>query len=196
LVFENPDNSTQVTLYWYEKATFNTGITVTQKYVRISLMILTRNSTKHKQFEDELLIFGQHIASYWEPLKTQSLVSLGVPTLQLLLVLSIALAVFTKVVQYSNEWRKKTNNLKIFNKFAPTEEKLILQAIIDLAKDKKVMETRDISEAIKRRIKKSMEFEKLRNTLNHLEEYGFIKRDIVSVKNRPRLIWKTGVLSI
>lgn len=196
LVFESPANYTQVTLYWYEKATFNTGITVTQKYVRISLIILTRNSTKYEQFEDELLIFGQHIADYWEPLKTQSLVSLGVPTLQMLLALSIALVVFMKIAQYSNEWRKKTNNLKIFSKFAPTEEKLVLQAIIDLAKEKKAMETRDINEAIKGRIKKSLKFDKLRNTLNHLEEYGFIKRDIVSIRNRPRLIWKTDVLSV
>lgn len=192
LVFESPQNYTQVTLYWYERATFNMGVTVEQKYVRISLIILTRNSTKYKQFEDELLTFGQAIASYWEPLKTKSLVSLGVPAQQLLLAMSIAFVVFTKTAEYSNEWRKKTDNQKIFNKFASAEEKLVLQTILDLAEEKKKMETRDIRVAIKRRAGKSMKLEKLLNILSHLEEYGFIKRDIVSVESRPRLVWKTN----
>jgi len=190
-VFENPRNYTQVTFYWYEKATFNTGITVEQKYVRISLIILTQNSTNYQQFEDELLTFGQVIASYWEPLKSQSLVSLGVPAQQLLLTLSIAFIVFTKTAQHSNEWRKKTNNLRIFNNFASANEKLVLETLLDMAEKNRAMETKDISAALKRRIKKSMKFDELLNILNHLEEYGFIKSDIISAKNRPKLIWKT-----
>jgi len=189
-VFESPQNYTQVTLYWYEKATFNTGITVEQKYVRISLIILTRNSTNYQQLEDELLTFGQVIASYWEPLKSQSLISLGVPAQQLLLVLSIAFVAFIKTAEHSNEWRKKTNNQKIFNNFASANDKLVLQTVLDLAKENKVMETREINTAIKRKKKKSLNFAKLLNTLDNLEEYGFIKKDVAAVKNRPRLIWK------
>ena len=33
LAFRNPNNYTQIALYWFEKATFNNGITVEQKYV-------------------------------------------------------------------------------------------------------------------------------------------------------------------
>ncbi|MEA2089938.1 MAG: exosortase/archaeosortase family protein [Thermoproteota archaeon] len=191
LVFESPQNYTQITLYWYEKATFHIGITVEQKYVRISLIILTQNPTNYKQFEHELLTFGQQIASYWEPLKNQSLVSLGVPAQQLLLALSIAFVIFTKTAQYSSEWRKKINNLKIFNNFAPAEEKLVLKTILDLAKEKKAMETREINAAIKRKTRKPLKFNKLQNTLNSLEKYGFIEKNIATVRNRPRLIWKT-----
>ncbi|TET65753.1 exosortase/archaeosortase family protein, partial [Candidatus Bathyarchaeota archaeon] len=190
LVFESPQNYTQVTLYWYEIATFNTGLTVAQKYVRISLIILTRNSTNIQQLEQELLIIGQIIASYWEPLKTQSLISLGVPAQQILLVLSIGFIAFTKTAQQSNEWRKKTNNQKIFNSFASPNEKLILQTLLELAQKKKTMETREINAAINKNQKKSMNYTKLLETLNNLEEYGFIKKDIISMKNRPRLIWK------
>ena len=190
LVFESPQNYTQVTLYWYERATFNTGVTVAQKWVRISLIILTRNSTNIQQLEQELLTIGQIIASYWEPLKTQSLISLGVPAQQILLVLSITFIAFTKTAQQSNEWRKKTNNQKIFNSFASPNEKLILQTLLELAQKKKTMETREINAAIKKNQKKPMNYTKLLETLNNLEEYGFIKKDIVSMKNRPRLIWK------
>jgi len=189
-VFESPQNYTQVTLYWYEKATFNTGITVEQKYVRISLIIITRDSTDYQRFKDELLTFGQAIASYWEPLKSQSLVSLGVPAQQLLLALSIAFVVFTKTGQYLNELRKKSNNLAIFNKFAPAEEKLVLQTILDLAKENKMMETNDIYAALKGSKGKSIKFDELFDALTRLEEYGIIKRDIVSVQNNPKLIWK------
>lgn len=185
-----PKNYTQVTLYWYERATFNMGITVEQKYVRISLIIYTRNATNYQQLEDQLLTFGQIIASYWEPLKNQSLISLGVPAQQLLLVLSIAFIAFTKTAEHSNEWRKKTNNQKIFNNFASANDKLVLPTILDLAKENKVIETREINTAIKRKKKKSLNFAKLLNTLDNLEEYGFLKKDVAAVKNRPRLVWK------
>jgi exosortase len=185
-----PVNVTQVTLYWYERAPFNMGISVEQKYVRLSLIVYTRNATNYQQLEDELLTFAQAIASYWEPLKSQSLISLGVPAQQLLLVLSVAFVAFTKTAEHSNEWRKKTNNQKIFNNFASANDKLVLQTVLDLAKKNKVIETREINTAIKRKKKKSLNSAKLLNTLDNLEEYGFIKKDVAAVKNRPRLVWK------
>ena len=191
LVFRSPYNYTQITLYWYERATFNTGITVEQKYVRISLIILKYGETEYEQYEEELLTVGQIVASYWQPLKTQSLISLGVPAQQLLLIVSIAFVAFTKTAQYTNDQRKKNNNLKIFKNFASPKEKIVLQTIQDLAKDKNIMETREIQEAIKQKIGKPVKFNTLFNILNHLEEYGFIKKDIVSNKNKPRLVWKT-----
>jgi len=191
-----PRNYTQVTLYWYTRATFNMGITVEQKYVRISLMIYTRNSTSYQEFEDELLAFGQAIASYWEPLKSQSLVSLGVPAQQLLLILSIVFVTLTKTAQYSNEWKKKTNNLKIFNNFASAKEKLVLQTVLDLAKEKRKIETREVNAAIEKRIRKSVKLDNLLGILNRLEEYGFIRKDVVSLENRPGLVWKTCISSI
>ncbi len=191
IVFESPANYTQTTLYWYEKATFNTGFTVEQKYVRISLIILTRDSINYPQFEEELLTIGQIIALEWEPLKTQSLISLGVPAQQSLIVISIAFLVTTKTAQYLTEQRRKTNNLKIFNNFASRQEKLVLQTILDLAKEKKSMGTEDIIENVKGKRGKSMKFKKLLNILNSLEEYGFVKRSVISVKNKPQLAWKT-----
>lgn len=64
LTFGSPENYTQVTLYWYEKATFNRGVTVEQRYVRISLIILTR-SQDYAALEEKLLAFGKTIAVFW-----------------------------------------------------------------------------------------------------------------------------------
>jgi len=107
-----------------------------------------------------------------------------------LLAFSIAFVVVTKIAQYSNEWRKKNNNLKIFNNFAPAEEKLMLQTILDLAKEKKVLEKGDISTAVRRRVSKDVNFDEVFDVLARFEAYGFIKRDIVSLQNRPKLVWR------
>lgn len=194
LVFQNIDqNYTQITLYWYEKATFKTEITVQQKYVRISLAIITINSANYQQYENLLLDFGQAISSHWEPIKSQSLISLGVPAQQALLIASTTFIIVAKTTQYTNEWRKKTNNLKIFNNLASSEEKLVLQTISELSKEKKAVTTKDINLAIKSKVGKLMTLEKLIERLNRLQEYGFIKRDIASNNNKPMLVWKSLV---
>ena len=194
LVFESPYNYTQITLYWYEKATFKTGITVEQKYVRISLIIMKPTGIDYRQYEEELHKVGQEIGDYWQPLKTQSLISLGIPAQQLLLAVSLVFIASTKTIQYSHEWRKKTNNLKIFNNTASPEEKVALQTFQEIAKEKKKIVTSDFAEALKRKTRKNIKFDDLTSLLVRLEEYGFIKRDVESVNNKPRLVWKTLVL--
>lgn len=181
---------TQVTLYWYERITFHTGLTIEQKYARISLIILTYNSENYQQYEAELLTIGRDIARAWEPLKTQSLISLGVPAQQLLLILSIGFVAFTKTTQYFAYWRKKTNNQKIFNNFASTKEKLVLQTIRTLNKETKETTLQAIYNALKRTTSNKVEPEEIADTLNSLENYGIIKKGISNVQNNPKLIWK------
>ena len=190
-VFDSPDNYTQVTLYWYEKATFKTGLSVEQKYVRISLIILTQNSNDYPQLEEDLLATGQVIAATWEPLKNQALISLGVPAQQTLLAISIAFLAVTVTTQYFSEKRKASNNLKLFNNFASSQEKLVFQTMLDLSEEKNNMKTRDILENVrKKRGGRSMSFKKVSNILNVLAEYSLIRREVVSVGNSPMLVWK------
>lgn len=190
-VFDSPDNYTQVTLYWYEKATFKTGLTVEQKYVRISLIIFTQNPADYPQFEENLLAIGQTIATLWEPLKTQSLISLGIPAQQTLLAISIAFFAVTITTQYFSKRRKASNNLKLFNNFASSEEKLVLQTVLGLNEEKRHITTSEIFENVrKKRGGRSLSFKKVLNTLNVLDEYGLIHRTFVSVGNAPVLVWK------
>lgn len=191
LVFKSPANYTQVTLYWYERVNFNVGLTVEQKYVRISLIILTLNSELYPQFEDKLLTFGQWIASYWEPLKSQSLISIGIPMQQSLLGLAIAFVAVTKTVEYTNERRKKDYNLRIFNNFASPNEKLVLQTTQQLTRETKVVQTKLIVSTLAAKTDKPIKFKELVGILNRLEEYGLIKKDVVSIQGRPLLVWKS-----
>lgn len=190
LVFESPDNYTQVTLYWYEKATFKTGLSVEQKYVRISLIILTQNSEEYPELEEELLAAAQLIAAAWEPLKTQALISFAVPAQQVLLAVSIAFLAVTITTQHFSERRKTSNNLKLFNNFASSKEKLVLQTLLELGKEKKHVTTSDIVENVKEQVGRAMSSKKVLSVLNTLEEYGIIRTTVVSVGNAPVLVWK------
>jgi len=194
LVFRNSEeNYTQFTLYWYERATFKMGATVQQRYVRISLVILVWKASSHQQYESQLLELGEAVASHWEPIKTQSLLSLGVTAQQTLLAFSIALIIATRVTQSTREWRKRMNNLKVFNNFASPADKLVLQTITELSKAKGSATTADIGFAIRNKTGKSMRLERLVERLNRLQEYGFIKMDIVVDNNFPILVWKSLV---
>jgi exosortase len=194
LVFQNTEqNYVQATLYWYERATFKIGVTTQQKYVRISLIILTDNPSDYQKCEDQLLNFGKTIASHLEPIKTRTLISLSVPAQQTLLIISTAFIAITETTYSTNEWRKRTNNLKIFNNFASSTDKLILQTIIELRKTKKPITTADINSAIKSKIGKTMKLERLTERLNRLQEYGFIKVDVISNDNKPIMVWKSLV---
>jgi len=196
LAFKHPENYTQITLYWFETAIFDTGITVEQKYVRISLIIFAREQTNYEHFENELLSIGKKIASYWQPIKLQTLISLGILAIQLLLIICIAFLIITIITQQLYESRKKARNLKLFRSFASKEDKLLLTILIDLTKRKRNIKTKDILNAFKKRIRKPLKLNDLIEKLAHLEEYGFIKRDVILIKNNPQLVWKTSVLSI
>jgi exosortase/archaeosortase family protein len=189
--FVSPYNYTQVTLYWYEKATFNTGITNEQRYVRISLVILTQNQTIHKQLEDQLLPISTEIANYWEPLTDNSLISLGIPTMQTLLIGSIVLIAFTKTTQTLSEYNKKTTNQKLFNNHATREEKTLLQTIQTLAQQNKTIKTQDIQQTLNQTAEKQVDPETLQTMLRNLEQYRFIKKDLITTNNKPTLVWKT-----
>lgn len=188
--FQSPENYTQVTLYWYEQATFNLGFTVNQKYVRISLIILAKTATNYQKLESHLYTFAQQIAAHWKPLKTQSLISLGIPAQQVLLALSISFVTITKTIQHSNKWRRKTHNQKIFTQIAPPHDKQVLDTIQHLSERTPHLETRQIHNAVQKGTKKPLKFNKLQETLRTLENYGFITKDLTSIHNIPKLIWK------
>ena len=196
LAFKTPQNYTQITLYWFEKATFNTGITVEQKYVRINLIIITYEQVNPKDFEDQLLDMGRIVASYWEPIKTQSLISLGIPTLQILLAISVVLLILMKVTHYIYKATMRNRNLKIFESFATKREKRLLKIITEIAKNRKNVETRKILTTFNRKVKERLKLSELIEVLSHFEKYGFVERNLISVDNTPKLTWKINISRI
>jgi hypothetical protein len=188
LVFQN-QGYTQNTLYWYEQVSFKTDFSVEQKYVRISLIVLTSTSENYSSLQPEMLTFGQTIASQWAPLQTQSLAAFGVTTLQFLLVASFIFLIGAETWQLFILHRTKNKNLKIFNNLASFEDKQVLQCISKYAKMNRSIKTGELFQYLQRH-GSLVNFEKFLKILNTLEEYGFLNRKIVSVGNTPFLILK------
>jgi hypothetical protein len=190
-VFEHPTNYTQVTLYWYQKALFKTGLTIESKYTRISLIILTTNPSDSPKLEPKLLSMGQTVAAFWEPLKTQSMISLGIPTMQVLLGASLIFATILQTTQYTKDWRRKTTKLKIFEKLAAPKEKLLYKTIKELRQTTKETTTQNIASTFWKASGQAVELNELIYMLDNLEMQKIIKADIIGIQSQPRLVWKT-----
>jgi geranylgeranyl pyrophosphate synthase len=68
--------------------------------------------------------------------------------------MSIAFIIIAKATQSAREWRKRTSNLKIFNNFASSTDKLVLGVIADLSRTKKAVTSAEINCAIKNKVGK------------------------------------------
>jgi exosortase len=180
----------QVTLYWYESIVVKTGLTVAQKYVRISLLTYTSVSGDYTGLEEKLLTLAKPIVAYWEPKKGAALISLGIAFEQGLLVIAIGFVAVTETAHYTKKWREKTYNLGIFERFASPNEKLILKTLKDLSKRTKITTTDAIDSALNRTTGNAPKEYKLNRTLNRLEESKIIHRDIENVKDEPIFVWK------
>jgi len=197
LVFQHPSNYTYTALYWYQKAMFKTGLTVEQRYVRINLLVLTKNSNDSTKLIEKLQNIGQSIAVYWEPLRVQSLVSLGATVQQFLLGSAMLAAVITQTSQYALEQKKKRTNQKIFEKLASRKEKLLYQTIKELNQKTKETTTQNIASAFEKATGNSTAKQnELIHMLNNLKTWNHKRR--YHKHSRPAqtcleaLIWKNS----
>jgi hypothetical protein len=193
LVFNNPSpvNTTQMTVYWYEKVPIKDGFITQPKYVRISLIILTQDASDYKKYEPELMAAAQVVAEALEPLKSQAILSLGVPAQQALLAVLIGFLVVTQTAQYYAQQRKRSNMLKIFDNYASVKEKAVFDTILKLSERNKNVRTRDIVEAVGSKVKKPVNINTVLTVLRRLEDEGFIHKAVASIGNSPVLTWKT-----
>jgi exosortase len=190
IVFQHPSNYTYVALYWYQRALFKTGLTIEPRYVRINLLVITKSPNDINQILEKLKIVGQEIAAHWEPLKVQSLFSLGIPLQQALLGLTVIAAAFIQTSQYTIEQRRKRINLKIFERVASSKEKMLYQTIKELSQKTEETTTENIALALKKVQEKELKLDKLNDMLKNLQQHGIIKPDLVNIQDQSRLVWK------
>jgi len=189
LVFEHPSNWTYVAVYWYQRASFNTGLTVEPRYVRINLLVLTRNQEDWLEIKDRLQTVGESIAVYWEPLRVQSLFSLAIPLQQLLLASTASAAVIAQVSQYALNQKRKKTNTQIFIKLASSDDKLLLQAVRETNQKTREATSQAVASTLTETANKSMKLNRLDAALRTLEKSGIIKADLVNMLDQPKLVW-------
>jgi len=186
-------NITQLVLYWYESAVFNTGSSSEQKYVKISLITYPENSEDIPETENMLLSFGKTIANYWQPIRTWSTIALTIAQNgHLLITIPTAFIVAILIVQIIQKQREKKSNLKIYNKLPSEKDKLILKTVHQTAK-KNQPTANSIALHYQKLSGKKTELDLLIKKLKEAEKVNLIKRDITSREDEPTLTWKSQI---
>jgi hypothetical protein len=116
---------------------------------------------------------------------------MGIPTQQILLGSALLAVVLLQTSQYALEEKKKKTNLKIFEKFALQDEKLLYHVIRDLGQKTKDTTTQNVSVAFSEAKGKRVKLKDLVGMLRNLEKSGIVKLDFVSIQDEPKLVWKT-----
>jgi len=190
---DKKSNLTQVILYWYENAFFNTGTSLEKEHVKISLIAYAKTSEDVPIIEEELLPFGQAIANHWQPIKTWSQITLTIAQHgTIFITITTSLLAITLALQVIEKQKERKSNLRAYNKLALEEEKLILQAAHHAAKKDKPTGNQ-IASCYQRLAGKPIESSLLLQKLHEAEEAGLVKKEIISHNDEPVLIWKNHV---
>jgi len=180
------DNQTEVVLYWYETANFETNSTAKTQSVMISLIAYPSVHQSISQVENEELPVAKAINGYWQPVQTWTTIALALSQNGLslsagatgILVLLVAYEIYLN--------RREKHSLLTFYKKLPTQDQLLINAVGNTKSG--------TTEAVK------AEFQKLSSTqvsesyinqkLNQKEKEGLIKKALTSKEDKPFLIWK------
>ena len=182
-------NGTQVVLYWYGNAYFNTGESLEQEHVKISLIAFPSSPEDVPMVEDELLPFAEAIASYWEPIRTWSQISLLISQNGITLMATTIASLATLLTyQITKGIQRERSNRKIYDNLALEEEKLILQAVHQAKKERPT--TNRIALHYEKLAGKPVELNTLTRRLQEAGEVGLVKQVIASEEDEPILTWK------
>jgi len=187
-------NQTQVVLYWYETATFNTNGTAQTKSVMISLIMYPSSSQNVSEAENQELPIANAINSYWAPIQTWSTIALSISQNGLALSAG-ATAILVLLILYAAylDRKEKLALLNLYRKL-PTQNQLIIKAVTN-AKNIHNPTTQAIT----------LEYQKLTQTptsetwiaqkLAEAENAGLIKKITANKNDEPTIQWKNQVPS-
>jgi hypothetical protein len=185
-------NQTQVVLYWYETATFDTNSTAQTKSVMISLVMYPSSPQGVSEAEAQELPIALAINSYWEPIQTWSTVALGISQNGFALSAG-ATAILVLLILYAVylDRKEKLALLNLYRKL-PSQDQLIMKAVTN-AENMHNPTTQVVT----------LEFQKLAQTttseswvaqkLNEAENAGLIKQVLISKDDNPALAWKNQI---
>jgi len=188
--FQNQtNNQTQVVLYWKTEATFITGETSENKYVKISL-ITYPTSPQNLTKPEKLLPFATAIANNWESTGKLSPITLFLSKNGIYLSAVTCALVAIVIALYTFEKMKmREKNIKAYQKLS-TPNKEIINIVLETEKTK-IPTLSEIAVTYKNKIGKAIDKKELLYRLSEGERAGIIKRDITNNLDTPTQIWKT-----
>jgi len=185
---------TQVVLYWYENSLFQTGRGLELEQVKISFISFADKSEDIPAVEKQLLSFAEPTVNYWQPIKRWSqlalLISQNGNILSAITATSIATVLTYQIIKGR---MKKKSNLRIYNRLASEEERLILQAVHQARKTKPSADT--IATYYQELSGRRIEIDALVQKLKEAEEAGLIRAEIDVSGDEPIVVWKSQIAS-
>ncbi len=161
--------------------------------MKISLITFADNPEDIHSVEEQLLPFGEAIANYWQPIKTWSqIVTLISQNGINLIAITTALLIIILSYQAIKNRDKKRSNMEAYNKLALKEEKLILQAAHQAAKEDKPTSIA-IASSYRKLTGKPIELNMLLQKLDQARQAGLIEKEIANREDEPILTWKTQI---
>lgn len=191
-------NAVRVILYWFEIALFETGSSIRQKHVKISLITSVDSPEDILEAEEKLLPFGKAIVNYWQPIKEWSQFSLAIGQVALgiskhgttFIIALTSLLAAVLVPHVVKNRKKEKSNFQAYNKLSLKEDKLIMQAVHQAAKEVKPTSTA-IALAYQRLSGKPIELAVLNQKLEKACEAGLVRKEIGSQEDEAILIWRS-----
>jgi len=183
------DKDTQVVLYWYETAAFDTNGTAQTKSVMISLITYPSKGQSVSQMETDELPVAEAINSYWQPIQTWTTIALALSQNGLALSGGAA-AIFALLIFYEIYTDRKAKHalLTLYKKLS-AQDQMLIKAVNNAKKATIQSVTAEFQKLSSIPVSESHITQKLQET----EKTGLIKKKLLSENDSPFLIWKKQI---
>ena len=181
-------NQTQVTLYWYQTAAFNTNGTVQTKSVMISLIMYVLSPKGVTGAENQQLSIAEAINNYWQPIQTWSPIALSISQNGLVLsAISISLLISLLLYRIFLNYQEKIALKTLYSKL-PAQTQKLAQAVKN-AQQQNNPTAQGIADELKKTTNNPTELKTLTGKLKELQATGLIKQIIVNFNDQPAIHW-------
>lgn len=183
------DNQTEVILYWYETAVFDTNSTAQTKSVMISLIAYPAANQTVAQVESDELPVAQAINNYWQPIQTWTTVALALSQNGLALSAGAAaiLAILIAYEVYLD--RRERHALSTLYKKLPSTDQLLIKAVGNT----KEATTQAVTEEFQKLTAIPVAESYVDQKLHEAEKAGLVKKSLEVKDNKPFLVWKNKI---
>ncbi len=185
-------NQTQVVLYWYQTATFNTNSSAEQKSVMISLIMYPSSPQNVSEAENQQLLMAQAINNYWQPIQTWSTVALAISQngLSLSLFAGVILVILVFYAYLINR-QEKSQTLILYEKL-PEQDKMLIKAVNNATKQQNPT-TEGIAGELQKLTLTVPDRTWLTEKLDEAERIGLIQKALANRNDQPAFVWKSLV---
>jgi exosortase len=190
----------EAVVYWFERSLFTANGSVVSRYVSISLDAypddlaragLIRGIDDVSGIQGLLLPMARSIAEHWGPLKTWTLINIGLGQWTAYILAGVASAFSAMIVLlYLKRRTAREQNAGLYRRLGDADERMLLEAV---AKSSKGLSTgKAIGAKYREGAGKSLLPEALVETLTEAAGTGLVEKVVAADGDEPVLIWRSG----